>query len=83
MPIAHATIPVSDKPTAKTFYTTALVLLNYKLAMDFGVTCGYGVPSGKNDFWLVPTRSAKAQKMRLAFHGESEEMVSEFHAVTL
>jgi len=84
MPIAHASLPVSDIQTAKAFYTAAIAPLKYKLAMDFGeVACGFGVPGGKNDFWLVSTGGAKAQKMHLAFTGESEEEVKEFHAAAL
>ena len=84
MPIAHATLPVRDLAAAKAFYTTALAPLGYKITQEYGtVTCGFGISGGKDDFWLLPTGGEEAQKMHMAFHGESEEAVRGFHEEAL
>jgi hypothetical protein len=44
---------------------------------------GFGIPGGKNDFWLQNTDGVKVPPIHLAFHGQSEEEVNGFHAAAL
>lgn len=76
---------VSDLDASKAFYTTALAPLTYKVAMEFPSqsSVGYGTLCGKVDFWLKGTGGVKVPEIHLAFAGESEEMVNQFHAAAL
>ena len=83
MPIAHTGILVPDLEKAKAFYTIALAPLNYSVAMEFPGVVGFGTPNSSIDFWLKGTDGAKVPNVHLAFAGDSEEMVKEFHAAAL
>ncbi|TVY87305.1 hypothetical protein LAWI1_G007388, partial [Lachnellula willkommii] len=82
MPIAHISLNVADFDAAKAFYSTALAPLNYKVAMEFPGSVGFGAPGSRVHFWLVSSKGQKVPPVHTAFFGESEEMVKEFHAAS-
>lgn len=55
--IARTSIPISDYPKAKAFYTKVLATLGYTNNMEYGEAAGFN--DGKNtDFWIgTPTAS--------------------------
>ena len=83
MPIAHTSLAVANLEAGKAFYSAVLAPLNYKVGAEFPRHIGYGIPGGKNDFWLFSSNGQKVPPVHTAFYGESEEMVKGFHAASL
>jgi catechol 2,3-dioxygenase-like lactoylglutathione lyase family enzyme len=78
--IAHTTLPVSDYPRAKRFYTSALKPLGYANNMEYGESAGFN--DGKNtDFWI--SHEQTIVPLHLAFEARSSEEVKAFHEAAL
>jgi predicted lactoylglutathione lyase len=80
MVIAHASLPVSDYPTAKDFYTKVLKTLGYTQNMEYGESAGFN--DGKNtDFFA--TKNEKVVPSHIAFEAKSAKEVDDFYKVAL
>lgn len=80
MVIAHASLPVSDYPKAKEFYTKVLATIGYTQNMEYGEHAGFS--DGKNtDFWLEKKDSVTAG--HVAFEAKSAAEVDSFYKVAL
>jgi catechol 2,3-dioxygenase-like lactoylglutathione lyase family enzyme len=78
--IAHTTLPVSDYPRAKRFYSAALKPLGYANNMEYGESAGFN--DGKNtDFWIAHERNVV--RLHLAFEAHSSDEVKAFHKAAL
>jgi catechol 2,3-dioxygenase-like lactoylglutathione lyase family enzyme len=78
--IAHTTLPVSDYPRAKRFYTAALKPLGYANNMEYGQSAGFN--DGKNtDFWISHKPTIVA--LHLAFEARSSSEVQAFFEAAL
>jgi catechol 2,3-dioxygenase-like lactoylglutathione lyase family enzyme len=78
--IAHTTLPVSDYPRAKRFYSAALKPLGYANNMEYGESAGFN--DGKNtDFWI--DSKSKVVPTHVAFEASSGKQVEAFHKAAL
>jgi len=80
MTIAHASLPVSNYPKAKEFYTKVLKPLGYKNNMEYGESAGFN--DGKNTDFFV-SKNEKAVPGHIAFEAKSAKEVDEFYKVAL
>jgi len=79
--IAHTSIPVSDYPRAKAFYSKVLATLGYKQNMEYGEAAGFN--DGENtDFW-IGTNDRGVIPVHVAFVAGSKAQVKQFHRVAL
>lgn len=67
MPINHIGLTVLDISTSKTWHSTALLPLGYKISMGVGGGHVIGFSSGKcgPDFWLASGGLKKLEKQEL------------------
>jgi predicted lactoylglutathione lyase len=80
MVIAHASLPVSDYPKAKEFYTKALATIGYTQNMEYGEHAGFN--DGKNtDFWIG--KNGAVTPGHIAFEAKSAAEVDSFYKVAL
>ena len=78
--IAHATVPVSDYATAKSFYRDVLSPLGYKNNMESGHSAGFN--DGRNtDFWISEEKTVVPT--HLAFRVRSRSQVETFYKAAL
>jgi catechol 2,3-dioxygenase-like lactoylglutathione lyase family enzyme len=78
--IDHVTLRVRDLAAAKSFYSTALAPLGYKVGMEFPDGAGLGAGE-KLDFWIIHDPDARPQ--HLAFSAPDRASVDAFHAAAL
>jgi predicted lactoylglutathione lyase len=78
--IAHATLPISDYPKSKRFYSVVLATLGYRNNMEYGASAGFN--DGKNtDFWI--SKESSVVPTHLAFQAGSRQQVEAFHKTAL
>jgi catechol 2,3-dioxygenase-like lactoylglutathione lyase family enzyme len=78
--IAHTSLPVSDYPRSKAFYTRVLEPLGYTNNMEYGEAAGFN--DGKNtDFWISQTQPVVP--LHLAFEVKSADEVKAFYKAAL
>ncbi|HXI67796.1 MAG TPA: VOC family protein [Steroidobacteraceae bacterium] len=78
--IAHTSLPVSDYPKSKAFYSKALAPLGYSNNMEYGEAAGFN--DGKNtDFWI--SKEKTTVRLHVAFEARSSEQVRTFHEAAL
>jgi catechol 2,3-dioxygenase-like lactoylglutathione lyase family enzyme len=78
--IAHATVPVSDYASAKSFYRDVLSTLGYKNNMESGHSAGFN--DGRNtDFWISEEKTVVPT--HLAFRARSRNQVEAFYKAAL
>ena len=78
--IAHTSLPVSNYPRAKRYYSAVLQPLGYTNNMEYGESAGFN--DGKNtDFWI--THRKVIVPLHLAFEARSSSEVKAFHAAAL
>jgi catechol 2,3-dioxygenase-like lactoylglutathione lyase family enzyme len=78
--IAHMSLPVSDYPRAKRFYTSALKPLGYSSKMEYDDSAGFN--DGKNtDFWI--SHQHTVVPLHLAFEASSSAEVKAFYEAAL
>jgi catechol 2,3-dioxygenase-like lactoylglutathione lyase family enzyme len=79
--IAHTSIPISDYPKAKDFYTKVLATLGYTQNMEYDEAAGFN--DGKNtDFW-VGTNEKGVVPLHIAFTAKSKAEVENFYKTAL
>ena len=79
--IAHTSLPVSDYPKAKKFYTDVLATLGYTQNMEYGEAAGFN--DGKNtDFW-IGTNEKGTIPLHVAFAAKNKTEVEEFYRAAL
>jgi predicted lactoylglutathione lyase len=78
--IAHTTLPISDYPKSKRFYSVVLATLGYRNNMEYGESAGFN--DGKNtDFWI--SKESSVVPTHLAFQAGSRQQVEAFHKTAL
>jgi catechol 2,3-dioxygenase-like lactoylglutathione lyase family enzyme len=78
--IAHTTLPISDYPKSKRFYSVVLATLGYRNNMEYGASAGFN--DGKNtDFWI--SKESSVVPTHLAFQASSRQQVEAFHKTAL
>jgi catechol 2,3-dioxygenase-like lactoylglutathione lyase family enzyme len=78
--IAHTSLPVSDYPKSKAFYSKALAPLGYSNNMEYGEAAGFN--DGKNtDFWI--SHESVVVPLHVAFEARNREAVQAFHEAAL
>jgi predicted lactoylglutathione lyase len=78
--IAHTTLPISDYPKSKQFYSVVLATLGYRNNMEYGESAGFN--DGKNtDFWI--SKESSVVPTHLAFQAGSRQQVEAFHKTAL
>jgi catechol 2,3-dioxygenase-like lactoylglutathione lyase family enzyme len=78
--IAHTTLPISDYPKSKRFYSVVLATLGYRNNMEYGASAGFN--DGKNtDFWI--SKESSVVPTHLAFQADSRQQVEAFHKTAL
>lgn len=78
--IAHTTLPISDYPKSKRFYSVVLATLGYRNNMEYGESAGFN--DGKNtDFWI--SKESSVVPTHLAFQASSRQQVEAFHKTAL
>jgi predicted lactoylglutathione lyase len=78
--IAHTTLPISDYPKSKRFYSVVLATLGYRNNMEYGESAGFN--DGKNtDFWI--NKESSVVPTHLAFQASSRQQVEAFHKTAL
>jgi predicted lactoylglutathione lyase len=78
--IAHTTLPISDYPKSKRFYSVVLATLGYRNNMAYGESAGFN--DGKNtDFWI--NKESSVVPTHLAFQASSRQQVEAFHKTAL
>lgn len=80
MVIAHASLTVSDYPSAKAFYAKALQPLGYTLKMEHGEAAGFN-DGTDTDFW-IGKKDAVAPG-HIAFEATSAAEVDAFYKAAL
>lgn len=79
--IAHTSLPVSNYPVAKKFYTAVLATLGYTNNMEYGEAAGFN--DGKNtDFWIAANEKGVVP-IHVAFEAKSKEAVENFYNTAL
>jgi predicted lactoylglutathione lyase len=79
--IAHTSLPVSDYPKAKEFYTKVLATLGYTQNMEYGEAAGFN--DGENtDFW-IGTSEKGVVPLHVAFGAKSRDEVQAFYNAAL
>jgi catechol 2,3-dioxygenase-like lactoylglutathione lyase family enzyme len=74
--IAHTTLPISDYPKAKAFYSDVLSTLGYRNNMEYGQAAGFN--DGKNtDFWI--SKEHTVVPTHVAFQANNRRQVEAFH----
>ena len=79
--IDHMSLPCSDVPRARAFYTSALAPLGYAILMEFEDVVGMG-GAPKPDFWLGPGEAPKPP-LHVAFRARSRAEVDAFYAAAM
>jgi predicted lactoylglutathione lyase len=78
--IAHTTLPISDYPKSKRFYSVVLATLGYRNNMEYGESAGFN--DGENtDFWI--SKQSPVVPTHLAFQASSRQQVEAFHKTAL
>jgi predicted lactoylglutathione lyase len=78
--IAHTTLPISNYPKSKAFYSDVLATLGYHNNMEFGDSAGFN--DGKNtDFWI--SKEKTVVPVHLAFEASSRKQVEAFYKAGL
>ncbi len=78
--IAHTTLPVSDYPKAKEFYTKVLAPAGYKQTMEYGEAAGFE-EGGHTSFWIA--QNEHVVPGHIAFEVKNKEAVEEFYQAAL
>lgn len=78
--IAHTSLPISDYPRSKAFYSSVLAPLGYRNNMEYGEAAGFN--DGKNtDFWI--SKKNPVVRSHIAFEASSADEVQAFHRAAL
>jgi len=76
----HIMIDVSDYEKSRIFFEKALEPLNYKVVMEFGRACGFGV-NNKPYLWI--REGKKGQPVHIAFNSPNRKLVDEFYSFAM
>jgi catechol 2,3-dioxygenase-like lactoylglutathione lyase family enzyme len=81
--IDHLTLTAADYEKSKTFYSSALAPLGYKLVKEFGDdVAGFGI-GDRLDFWLANGSTSTKPVFHLAFAARTRAEVDAFYAAAL